>query len=79
VPIYLQDQTAGIETIVDPEDDYSSPYGWLSFDSVNFNTTTSGNNVIAANKTAAPETAPGEFVYDYKACELSQVNHCPLA
>jgi hypothetical protein len=67
VPIYEEYPTQGFETLVDPEDKESSPYGWLSTDGVTFNTTTTGNNAYAFNVTAAPQTAPDEFVYNYEA------------
>ncbi|KAF4616520.1 hypothetical protein D9613_008902 [Agrocybe pediades] len=46
VPVTKQSFADGVETLTDPEDTFSSPFGWHSIGQGN-STTTSGNNVLA--------------------------------
>lgn len=62
IPIQNPDPTVGIEDIVDPEDTFSSPNGWVD------GSETSGNNAISfvGNvRATSTETSPGEFLFDF--------------
>jgi extracellular elastinolytic metalloproteinase len=66
VPIERELPTDGFETLVNPEDLLSSPFGWLSTDNKTQSTTTSGNNAAAfVGQSLARATAVGEFTTEY--------------
>jgi extracellular elastinolytic metalloproteinase len=66
LPITKEYPTAGFETLTNPEDSTSSPYGWLSTTGSTQSTTTSGNNAYAyVGSTPASQSASGQFVYTY--------------
>ncbi|KAF9521526.1 metallo proteinase 10 [Crepidotus variabilis] len=58
LPITKQNFPEGLETLVDPEDSFSSPQGWHSVGAGN-SSTTSGNNVLAfKGQEVSSETSP---------------------
>ncbi|KAI3595095.1 putative extracellular elastinolytic metalloproteinase precursor [Moniliophthora roreri] len=65
VPIQKQTITEGLETLVDPQNLFSSPGGWHSNDTFD----TSGNNVIvywASQSNTTPQSSSGfNFIYTY--------------
>jgi extracellular elastinolytic metalloproteinase len=69
LPIQKEVLTQGFETLTNPEDTTSSPYGWLrTTSSGTDSTTTQGNNAYAYTGlltllTPAPQSSPGAFVY----------------
>jgi extracellular elastinolytic metalloproteinase len=64
LPISEEYLTQGFQTLTNPEDATSSPYGWLSTDGKTQSTTTQGNNAYAyIGSTPASQSSSGSFVY----------------
>jgi extracellular elastinolytic metalloproteinase len=65
LPIQKEVLTQGFETLTNPEDTTSSPYGWLRTTSTGTDsTTTQGNNAFAyVGSTGASQSSSGSFVY----------------
>jgi extracellular elastinolytic metalloproteinase len=65
LPIQKEVLTQGFETLTNPEDIISSPYGWLrTTSSGTDSTTTQGNNAYAyIGSTPASQSSSGQFVY----------------
>ncbi|TFK34236.1 Fungalysin metallopeptidase-domain-containing protein [Crucibulum laeve] len=62
LPITKKIITEGLETLTNPQDLTSSPYGWHSVGTTNY-TTTEGNNVVAY-KTSSSTGLDFNYVYD---------------
>jgi extracellular elastinolytic metalloproteinase len=64
LPISEEVLTQGLQTLTNPEDTVSSPYGWLSTNGQTQSTTTQGNNAYAyIGSTPASQSSSGAFVF----------------
>ncbi|EEB93124.1 hypothetical protein MPER_08266, partial [Moniliophthora perniciosa FA553] len=68
LPMWKQPPTEGYETLVDPQNNVTSPFGWYN-DAITITTVTAGNNVIiyigVETSTTSQSSSPLTFDYTY--------------